>query len=192
MAGAAGVEPTSAVLETVILPLNYAPISMTNKLYHIKYILYTYFIYTYNILGDFMGLIKYTTKERDNLARLMRAEAIDEGELGMLMVGNVGVNRALASCYTFKNIRTINDMIFQNPGGFAGINSSLFFSSPTTKEKQLANRVLKGEYYHPTTNALWFYAPEKGKVCSTSWWYQPFAGKFKNHCFYKPKSGECK
>ena len=39
-----------------------------------------------------MGIIKYTTKERDLLARLMRAEAVGEGNLGMLMVGNVGVN----------------------------------------------------------------------------------------------------
>ena len=31
----------------------------------------------------------YTTKELDLLARLMRAEAIGDGDLGMLMVGNV-------------------------------------------------------------------------------------------------------
>ncbi len=33
MAGVAGVEPTTAVLETVILPLNYTPV--TSSLYHI-------------------------------------------------------------------------------------------------------------------------------------------------------------
>ena len=32
------------------------------------------------------------------LARLMRAEAEGEGDLGMLMVGNVGVNRVRANC----------------------------------------------------------------------------------------------
>ena len=36
-------------------------------------------------------IIKYNTKERDLLARLMRAEAVGEGDLGMLMVGNVVV-----------------------------------------------------------------------------------------------------
>ena len=51
-----------------------------------------------------MGIIKYTSKERDLLARIMRAEAIGEGNLGMLMVGNVVVNRALANCLTFKNV----------------------------------------------------------------------------------------
>lgn len=37
MAGAAGVEPTSAVLETVILPLNYAPMSLNVVNYNIYF-----------------------------------------------------------------------------------------------------------------------------------------------------------
>ena len=44
MAGVAGVEPTSAVLETVILPLNYTP--KTNKLYHI-FLTYSTIYYEY-------------------------------------------------------------------------------------------------------------------------------------------------
>ena len=74
-------------------------------------------------------LLKYTTKELDLLARIMRAEALNEGNLGMLMVGNVGVNRTLGRCLTFKNINTIQDVIYQNPGGFSGIDSPLFFNS---------------------------------------------------------------
>ena len=113
-------------------------------------------------------LIKYTDKELDLCARLMRAEALSEGDLGMLMVGNVIVNRAIANCLDFKKIRTITDVIYQNPGGFVGTNSSLFNSgSSTTKEKELAKRVLKGEYYHPATNALWFYAPKTNENCTT-------------------------
>jgi N-acetylmuramoyl-L-alanine amidase len=135
--------------------------------------------------------MKYTTAERDLLARLMRAEAVGEGNLGMLMVGNVGVNRALADCLTFKDITTISKMVYQNPGGFSGPNSPLFFSSPTTAEKNLADRVLKGEYYHPATHALWFYAPKKGESCKSTWWDQQLAGKYKNHCFYKVAEGVC-
>ena len=138
-----------------------------------------------------MSVVSYTTKERDLLARLMRAEAIGEGNLGMLMVGNVGVNRTLANCLTFKEITSISKMIYQNPGGFAGINSPLFFSNPTTSEKNLANRVLRGEYYHPATHALWFYAPSGSDDCKDTWWDQQKAGRYKNHCFYKPKPGEC-
>ena len=67
-----------------------------------------------------MAIIKYNTKERDLLARLMRAEAVGEGDLGMLMVGNVGINRVISNCLTFKDIRTISEMIYQTPGGFAG------------------------------------------------------------------------
>ncbi len=138
-----------------------------------------------------MGIIKYTTKERDLLARLMRAEAIGEGDLGMLMVGNVGVNRVLANCLTFKAIRTITNMIYQDPGGFSGKDSPLFFSNPTTTEQRLADRVIKGEYYHPATNALWFYAPKKGESCKQTWWDQALSGRYKNHCFYQPDANVC-
>jgi len=138
-----------------------------------------------------MGVIKYTDSERDLLARLMRAEAVGEGNLGMLMVGNVGVNRVLADCLTFSNIRTISNMIYQSPGGFSGKDSPLFFSKPTTQERNLADRVLKGEYYHPATNALWFYAPSSGQSCKSTWWDQALSGSYKNHCFYMPAQGVC-
>lgn len=138
-----------------------------------------------------MGVIQYTTKERDLLARLMRAEAIGEGDLGMLMVGNVGVNRVLANCLTFKNITSISQMVYQSPGGFEGKNSPLFFSNPTSLEKRLADRILRGEYYYPATHALWFYAPDKGESCTSTWWDQQISGRYKNHCFYQPTPGVC-
>jgi len=137
-------------------------------------------------------IIKSTDKELELLARLMRAEAVGEGNLGMLMVGNVGINRVLADCLTFRDIRSISEMIYQNPGGFSGTNSSLFYGNPTALEKSLAERVVRGEYYHPATNALWFYAPSGGASCSSTWWDQDYAGKYKNHCFYKPDPGVCK
>ena len=137
-------------------------------------------------------IVKYTDKELELLARLMRAEALGEGSLGMLMVGNVGVNRVLANCLTFKNITTLYKMIYQSPGGFSGINSSLFYGNPTEKEKLLARRVLRGEYYYPATNSLWFYAPTSGVACASSWWEQQFAGRYKNHCFYMPDAGICR
>ena len=136
-------------------------------------------------------ILQYTTKERDLLARLMRAEAIGEGDLGMLMVGNVVVNRGIANCLTFKDIRTITDVIYQNPGGFSGKDSPLFFSNPTTAQKNLANRVLKGEYFYPATHSLWFYAPGSNSTCKSTWWDQKLAGRYKNHCFYQPDEGIC-
>lgn len=138
-----------------------------------------------------MDIVSYTAKELDLLARLMRAEAVGEGDMGMLMVGNVGVNRVLTDCLDFKNIRTITDMIYQTPGGFVGITSPLFYASATTKEKELARRVLRGEYYHPATNALWFYAPASGANCVNTWYNQQLAGRYKNHCFYQPDPGIC-
>lgn len=135
-------------------------------------------------------LINYTQKELELLARIMRAEALAEGNLGMLMVGNVVVNRSIANCLTFKNIRSITDAVYQK-NQFAGINGSLFQASPTTLEKQLAERVLKGEYYYPATHALWFYAPAKNTSCTQTWYNQQLAGSYKNHCFYRPDPGTC-
>ena len=109
-------------------------------------------------------LVNYSSKELDLLARIMRAEALAEGNLGMLMVGNVVVNRVIANCLTFKNIRSVNDAIYQ-ANQFSGINSSLFQSTSTTKEKDLAKRVLRGEYFYPATDALWFDAPRSGESC---------------------------
>jgi N-acetylmuramoyl-L-alanine amidase len=137
-------------------------------------------------------LVPYTTKDLDLLARLMRAEAVGEGDLGMLMVGNVAVNRIIADCLDFLNIRTVQDMLYQTPGGFSGKYSPLFFSSSTTKEKELAKRVLRGEDYYPATHALWFYAPKKEEVCVALWFNQRNAGRYKNHCFYAPDPGTCK
>lgn len=139
-----------------------------------------------------MPIIEYTQNELDLMARLMRAEALGEGELGMLMVGNVIVNRALANCLTFKNINTIQKVVYQTPGGFAGINSNLFDHISTTFEKELAKKCINGQYYFPATNALWFYAPSKGANCVSLWYNQRLTGKYKNHCFYEPYPGECK
>lgn len=139
-----------------------------------------------------MAIISYTTKELDLLARLMRAEALGEGNLGMLMVGNVGINRIIGNCLDFKNIRSISDMVYQSPGGFSGINSSLFQSRSTTQEQNLAKRTLNGEYFYPATNALWFYAPKTGESCKSTWYNQANSGRYKSHCFYKPAQGICK
>ncbi len=138
-----------------------------------------------------MSIIKYTENELNTLARLMRAEAQGEGDLGMLMVGNVVVNRVLAQCYTFKNTNNLNDVIYTTPGGFTGIKSNLFYSSATTKEKELAKRVLNGEYYYPATYALWFYSPGVDTNCVKYWYEQENAGRYKTHCFYKPEEGVC-
>ena len=134
-----------------------------------------------------MAIVAYNTKELDLLARLMRAEATGEGNLGMLMVGNVGINRVIGNCLDFKNITSIYQMVYQDPGGFSGTDSPLFYSSSSTAEKNLAKRVINGEYFHPATNALWFYAPGSGNSCKPTWFNQKNSGRYKNHCFYVPK-----
>lgn len=123
------------------------------------------------------------------LARLMRAEAEGEGELGMLMVGNVGVNRIRGNCLDFRNIRSIPDMVFQKPGGFEATVKGYFYQSARDKEIRLAKRVINGERQHPASNALWFFRPSGN--CPNTWYDQGNSGRFKAHCFYVPTSADC-
>lgn len=77
-----------------------------------------------------MAVIKANSNDVDLLARLLRAEAEGEGEQGMLMVGNVGVNRILSNCLDFMNIRNMNDMVFQNPEGLKQHKKAIFIKEP--------------------------------------------------------------
>lgn len=81
-------------------------------------------------------LINYSTKELDLCARIMRAEALAEGDLGMLMVGNVVVNRAIADCLDFTNVRTITDVIYQKIN-LVGLNLVCFKVRVLLKKKNL-------------------------------------------------------
>lgn len=138
-----------------------------------------------------MAVIAHNSKEVDLLARLMRAEAEGEGQLGMLLVGNVGVNRVRAGCLDFNDIRSITQMVYQSPGGFEATQKSYFYQPARAIDRRLANRVIKGERFVPATRALWFYNPFD-QPCSPQWWGQWNTGRFKNHCFYAPlESEEC-
>ena len=64
-----------------------------------------------------MPRVNYRSSDVDLMARMMRAEAEGEGKQGMLMVGNVIVNRVKADCIDFKDVRTVNDVIFHVQGG---------------------------------------------------------------------------
>ncbi len=136
-------------------------------------------------------MVEYSKRDVDFLGRAMRAEAIGEGEYGMLLVGNVIINRVLCDSPDFKNAKTIEEVVFQTPGGFACINSDLFQAPATDYEKELAMRVISGEKFWPATRALWFYAPPAGETCLPEWFNQPLVAKHKNHCFYAPAENIC-
>ena len=73
------------------------------------------------------------------LARLLRAEGEGEGQQGMLMIGNVGINRIRANCSDFKGLRTIPQMIFQ-PHAFEATIKGYFYQRARESEKRLARR----------------------------------------------------
>jgi len=136
-----------------------------------------------------VAVINTNSSDVDLLARLMRAEAEGEGEQGMLMVGNVGVNRILANCLDFRNIRNMNDMVYQNPGGFEATQKGYFYQRARDRDRRLAQRVINGERVWPASNALWFFRPQAD--CPATWYDQQNTGRFKAHCFFTPTYEDC-
>ncbi|WP_152656916.1 cell wall hydrolase [Oceanobacillus sp. CFH 90083] len=136
-----------------------------------------------------MAVVAHNEADVDLLARLMRAEAEGDGDLGMLMVGNTGVNRVLADCLDFTDIRTISNMVFQSPGGFEATQKGYFYQRARESEKRLARRALQGEMQHPASNSLWFFMPEG--PCPAQWYGQWNTGRYKSHCFFAPAENVC-
>ncbi|MFF2447927.1 cell wall hydrolase [Neobacillus sp. NPDC058068] len=140
-----------------------------------------------------MPRVNYRSYEVDEMARMMRAEAEGEGKQGMLYVGNVIVNRCVATCLDFKDVRTIHDVIFQVQGGnysFEAVQKgNVFYQRARTSEKRLAKQNLNYWRDHPAKFALWYFNPHG--PCPPTWYGQPHTGQFKEHCFYEPKPGTC-
>ncbi|PFA62802.1 cell wall hydrolase [Bacillus sp. AFS015802] len=140
-----------------------------------------------------MPRVKYTDADVALMARMMRAEAEGEGKQGMLYVGNVIVNRAKAECLDFKEVRSIRQVIFQVQGGnysFEAVQKgNLFYNRARSVEKRLAKKNLDYWAMHPAKYALWYFNPYA--PCPPTWYDQPFAGQYKQHCYYEPAAGTC-
>lgn len=135
-----------------------------------------------------MAVVKARKQDLDLLARLLRAEAEGEGLQGMLLVGNVGINRIRANCSDFKGLRTIPQMVYQ-PHAFEATIHSYFYQKARDKERRLAQRSVNGERHWPAKFALWYFRPPG--ECPPTWYDQPFVGRYKRHCFYQPTAEEC-
>jgi N-acetylmuramoyl-L-alanine amidase len=136
-----------------------------------------------------MAVVKATEADVKLLARLMRAEAEGDGKLGMLMVGNTGVNRTRSNCLDFKDINSIKEMVYQSPGGFEATQKGYFYQRARPSEVKLARKAIAGGRYHPASYSLWFFEPPGS--CPAQWFNQWNAGRFKSHCFYKPTESGC-
>lgn len=135
-----------------------------------------------------MAVVKATEADIDLLARLLRAEAEGEGIQGMLMVGNVGINRVRANCSDFKGLRTIPQMIYQ-PHAFEATIKGYFYQRSRESEKRLARRVINGERLWPARFSLWYFRPVGD--CPPQWYNQPHVARYKLHCFYEPTAETC-
>lgn len=140
-----------------------------------------------------MPRVRYRSSDVDLVARMMRAEAEAEGKQGMLYVGNVIVNRVLAECIDFRDLRSIEDVIFHVQGGnysFEAVQKgNLFYERARESERRLAKQVLDYWRDHPAKYALWYFNPYG--PCPPTWYDQPLTGQFKQHCFYEPAPGTC-
>ncbi|MCT2538261.1 cell wall hydrolase [Aquibacillus koreensis] len=136
-----------------------------------------------------MAVVKHTDEDVKLLARLMRAEAEGDGQLGMLMVGNTGVNRVRSDCLDFTKLKSIRDMVYQSPGGFEATQKGYFYQRARQQDIDLARKVINGERHHPASNALWFFMPSGS--CPAQWYDQWNSGRFKSHCFYTPTQSDC-
>lgn len=136
-----------------------------------------------------MAVIKTNSEDVKLLARLMRAEAEEDMDPGMLMVGNVGVNRILSNCLDFKGIRQMKQMVYQSPGGFESTQKGYFYQRARERDIRLAQRAINGERTRPATNALWFFRPTG--ECPATWYNQQNTGRYKAHCFFSPTAEDC-
>ncbi|WP_028403372.1 cell wall hydrolase [Ectobacillus panaciterrae] len=135
-----------------------------------------------------MAVVNATDSDVALLARLLRAEAEGEGTQGMLLVGNVGVNRIRANCSDFKGLRTIRQMIYQEHA-FEAVQHGYFYQRARESEKRLARRAINGERHWPAKFSLWYFRPPGD--CPPQWYDQPIVGRFKKHCFYQPTAATC-
>jgi N-acetylmuramoyl-L-alanine amidase len=135
-----------------------------------------------------VAVVKATESDIALLARLLRAEAEGEGTVGMLLVGNVGINRIRANCSDFRGIRTIPQMIFQ-PHAFEAVTKGYFYQRARESEKRLARRAVNGERRWPAKFSLWYFRPPGD--CPPQWYNQPHVGRYKLHCFYEPTAETC-
>ncbi|SDQ08653.1 N-acetylmuramoyl-L-alanine amidase [Virgibacillus subterraneus] len=135
-----------------------------------------------------MAVVKATNYHINLLARLLRAEAVGEGKLGMLHVGAVTVNRARVDCSDFEGLRTLPQVINQ-PTAYEALQHGTFYKRARESEKRLARRVINGERRWPAKYSLWYFRPPAD--CPATWYDQPIVGRYKLHCFYEPTADEC-
>ncbi len=140
-----------------------------------------------------MTRVQYNSNDIDLIARMIRAEAEGEGKLGMLMVGNTIVNRAVADCLDFRDVRSIRDVIFQVQGGnysFEAVQKgNLFYNPARDLERDLARKLVKYWRQHPSKYSLWYFNPYG--ACPPTWYGQPLTGQYKQHCYYEPVANTC-
>lgn len=130
--------------------------------------------------------------DADMLARIMDAEAGQEGPLGKLAVGAVIRNRAQTGGYG-DGIRGV----IIKPGQFSAINdvtgyaggkgaNKIFWREPSEESRRVAQMVLSGQYKDPTQGATHYYNP---KAANPKWARGKQFRPIGNHVFGNADAG---
>ena len=132
-----------------------------------------------------MARIKYSTEEVDLLARLIKSEALGEGEQGMLLVGNVVINRVVANCDVFRNTRTITEVCLPKECYFPGSEPHSLTNQSTNCFGKLHYAVLTAIEMNRQLMPYGLKIPVTNVACPEKF-YGNLSGRFKQHCFYNP------
>lgn len=153
--------------------------------------------------------VRYRPKDRDDLGRMMRAEAAGEGKVGMLRVGNVILNMT-EGCPkgTFGDAHNnlhkaifhshYNKKLHKRMPDFSALLYGEFYRPVGTLQRRLADQAIRGWRKWPSSYALWYQNPSyktpgKKVPCPKEWLKDTrFAGRAygEHHCFYSP-TGYC-
>ncbi len=132
------------------------------------------------------------------LARLIQCEAGGEGQLGMMAVASVIMNRVNATEGEYARISdggSIQNIIYQEDQ-FAcleternGIvnNQNIYNMTPDPIHYEIAEWAISGNRVTDLGEALWFYAPY-GEECLENFPNESgeYALRINGHCFYNP------
>ena len=138
--------------------------------------------------GCAVAVIKYTDAELDLLARLMRAEAEGDGQLGMLLVGNVGVNRVRSDASISMIFEVCRIWFFKVLEASKRRRNRIFISVLVRWIEIWQGALSTANVSLRRTIIMVFHA--RGD-CPAQWYNQWNTGRFKSHCFFSPTVQDC-
>ncbi len=118
----------------------------------------------------------FSSRDLENLARLIHGEARGEPYEGKVAVAAVAINRLESNGFG----KTLNEVIFQ-PGAFTAVSDGQFYLKPDNSSYQAAEAALRG--WDPSGGAIYYWNPV---TATNKWiWSRPITKTIGRHVFAK-------